>query len=265
MLYNPTTGKRIKEPFSHITWVHKAIEQPEFNLQQCYFGEHLLKGYTKPIAIVESEKTAIIASVYLPQFIWLACGSLTNLNADKCKVLKGRSVILYPDLNGFDEWKAKAQELASLAHFTVSDLLERKATEAEKQKGLDLADFLIKFNYKDFIEPEPLPLKQQPPSVQTFATVRPLEPIKQPYQFTKHDKPQPVSWDPEIKELEKFFAGVRLPKQPVKFNEWLTIADILFYIETHFATLKANDGNKTFLPFLDRLQGLKLYLMINSN
>ena len=29
MLYNPTTGKRIKEPFNHITWVHKALKRPE--------------------------------------------------------------------------------------------------------------------------------------------------------------------------------------------------------------------------------------------
>jgi hypothetical protein len=30
MLYDPNTGKRIKEPFNHIIWVHKVIKQPEF-------------------------------------------------------------------------------------------------------------------------------------------------------------------------------------------------------------------------------------------
>lgn len=76
---------------------------PDFELKQCLFGEHLLRDKAKPIAIVESEKTAIIASVYLPQFIWLAVGSLTNLNAEKCSVLKGRTVTLFPDLNGFEK------------------------------------------------------------------------------------------------------------------------------------------------------------------
>ena len=91
MLYNSNTGKRVKRPFNYITWVHKAIDQPEYELKQCLFGEHLLHDKTKPLAIVESEKTAIIASVYFPQFIWVAAGSLNNLNAEKCKVLSEKT------------------------------------------------------------------------------------------------------------------------------------------------------------------------------
>jgi hypothetical protein len=152
MLYSPITGKRIKEPFNYITWVHKALKQPEFELKQCLFGEHLINQYLfKPVAIVESEKTAVIASVYLPHFIWVAVGSLTNLNAEKCKVLKGRNVVLFPDINGFVKWSDKAKELSSLARFKVSDLLERKATEAERKQGLDLADYLIRFELEQFI------------------------------------------------------------------------------------------------------------------
>lgn len=154
MLYSPATGKRVKEPFNHITWVHKALKQPVFELKQCLFGEHLLQDKTKPVAIVESEKTAIIASVYLPQFLWLAVGSLTNLNAERCSVLNGRTVILFPDLNGFEKWNIKAKELSHIARIIVSDLLERKATETERKQGLDLADYLIRFHYKDFAQTE---------------------------------------------------------------------------------------------------------------
>jgi hypothetical protein len=150
MLYSPTTGKRIKEPFNHIQWVHKALKQTEFNLKQCLFGEHQLNNdFNKPVAIVESEKTAIISSIYLPQFVWLAFGGI-GFSLDKCNVLKGRNVILFPDLNGFDKWSSKVKELSHIASFTVSDLLERKATEIERKQGLDIADYLIKFNYKDF-------------------------------------------------------------------------------------------------------------------
>jgi hypothetical protein len=143
MLYSPTTGKRIKD---RTNWVHKLIGQPEFNLKQCLFGEHLLIDKTKPVAIVESEKTAIIASAYFPDFIWLACGGLGNLSTEKCSVLKGRKVTLFPDLKGFDRWSSKATELG----YSISDLLERKATDIEKQQGLDIADYLIKYSINDF-------------------------------------------------------------------------------------------------------------------
>ena len=144
MLYNAYTGKRVKEPYNHINWVHKVLKLGSFQLEQCYFGEHLIiQDLSKPIAIVESEKTAIISSVYLPEFIWLACGSLNNLNEAKTKVLKGRNVVLFPDLKCYDLWNDKIPQLNSLATFRTSTLLKNKATEAEKQQGYDLADYLI--------------------------------------------------------------------------------------------------------------------------
>ncbi len=41
MLYSPVTGKRSKEAYHHPNWVHNVLKLPEFNLQQCLFGEHL--------------------------------------------------------------------------------------------------------------------------------------------------------------------------------------------------------------------------------
>lgn len=152
MLYNPELGKRIQTPFNHITWVHSALKMSDFTVNQCLFGEHLLKDSTKPIAVVESEKTAIIASVYFPQFIWVAVGGKQGLTKERCLVLKGRKVILFPDLGCFEKWSMKAKELSYLADFIVSDLLEKKATENEKTDGLDLADYLVTFDYKTFAE-----------------------------------------------------------------------------------------------------------------
>lgn len=143
MLYNPVTGKRVKQPYKHINWAHKVLKLDAYELKQCLFGEHLLNDTSKSIAIVESEKTAMIASVYLPEFIWLAAGSLTNLQADKCRVLKGRKVVLYPDLNCYDKWSDKAKELSHITTFEISELLEKNATIEEKEKGLDIADYLI--------------------------------------------------------------------------------------------------------------------------
>jgi len=262
MLYSPTTGKRVKEPYNHINWVHKALKQPEFELRQCLFGEHLINQvFSKPVAIVESEKTAVIASVYWPEFIWVAVGSLTNLNAEKCSILKGRTVILFPDLNGFEKWSSKAKELSHLASFQVSDLLERKATEAERKQGIDLADYLIKFDYKDFAPPEP-EATEPPPAVQPLVKVKAVEQTEPVYYLSKPEQPMPESWEQGITELEKYFAGIKLPTQPVKLNKCSTITNCSLFIESHFATVKANNGKRTFLPYLNRLQELKQVLTI---
>ena len=261
MLYSPTTGKRVKEPFNHISWVHKALKQPGFELRQCLFGEHLLIDKTKPVAIVESEKTAIIASVYLPQFIWLAFGGI-GFNIDKCSILKGRTVTLFPDLNGFEKWSGKAMELSHLAIFTVSDLLERKATEAERKQGLDLADYLIKFNYKDFALPE-TKATEPPPAVQTLVEVKTFEQPEPVYNFIKPEQPKPKSWEQDITELGNYFAGIALPTQPIKLNRCSTITDCSKFIDSHFAIIKNYNGNKTFLSYLHRLQELKQVLTTN--
>ncbi len=153
MLYNSDTGKRIKEPFDHVDSAHNLMKLSEPRAYQCLFGEHLLIGNSKPVAIVESEKSAIIISAYLPDYIWLATGSLDMLTADRCKVLKGRNVTLFPDLNkGFEKWSKKAKELSDITKFIVSDFLETNANEKEKEWGLDLADYLTKFNIQTILK-----------------------------------------------------------------------------------------------------------------
>jgi hypothetical protein len=266
MLYNPTTGKRIKEPFNHIHWAHKALKQPKFGLNQCFFGEHLINevdksGKLKPVAIVESEKTAVIASVYLPQFIWLAAGSLNNLKADKCNILKGRTVTLFPDLSKpkqsdlstFEKWSNKAKELSHLAIFTVSELLELKANEAERKQGLDLADYLIKFDYRDFVKHH---ATEPAPPVQPIVEFVEAEPIEQP---------TPHSWEQDITELENHFSRITPPKHAIKLNQCGTINDCSKFIENHIDTVKANNGNQTYLPYLQRLQQLKKTLQSITN
>lgn len=270
MLYSPATGKRVKNLELPVYWVHKALKQPDFELRQCLFGEHLLIDKTKPVAIVESEKTAVIASVYLPQFIWVAVGSLTNLSAEKCKVLQGRSVTLFPDLNGFEKWRIKAKEISRVfpsIRFTVSDLLERKASETERQQGLDLADYLIRFDYRDFQlqeQPEHQQSAPEQPQQAVIETVQELQPVEETH-FSQPEAPKPESWEQDITELEHYFETATLPAVPVKLNPYSTITNVALFIHSHFATVKANNGKRTFLPYLNRLQELKQYLTLNSN
>jgi len=147
-----SNGHRRKDVTPPVQWVHSLLKLPNYNLKQCFFGENLLRDLTKMVAIVESEKTAIIASIYLPDSIWLACGGSEGLSIDKCQVLKGRDVVLYPDCGMFNKWSEKAKELSKICNVRVSDLIETKATDTERQAGYDIADYLIRFPLSDFAE-----------------------------------------------------------------------------------------------------------------
>ena len=146
MLYDRTTGHRIKEPRSYVSWVHTELNLQEYHLKQCFFGEPLLsKTPTKPVAIVESEKSALIAAHYMPDFIWLATGGMYGcFKADVVSILKGRSIMLCPDLGVKEVWLKKIPLLSSICSKVVlSDSLEQCATDEQRKNGLDIADFLL--------------------------------------------------------------------------------------------------------------------------
>ena len=154
MKYNPATGKRVKDPGTpfKINWVHSMMKYagqlPEnWELTQCLFGEHLLSAIDekqKTVALVESEKTAIIASGIMPKYIWLATGGKSQLKPEKLSVLKDRKVIAFPDVDGYQEWKEKLSKIEGLT-ITVSDVLEKNATDKERLNHIDIADWLIKW------------------------------------------------------------------------------------------------------------------------
>lgn len=259
------------------------------------FGEHLLNKYPlNPVALVEAPKTAIIGTLYfgLPEtpgaLLWLAVYNKSSLTLEKCKALQGRKVVLHPDLNAYNEWNTKAQELKAKlpgTRFVVSDLLEKIATEEERTNGLDLADYFTRFDYKLFRkQPEQRtpPQEKSPPQA---SQCNHSEPIEQPEPIPEH-LPEPItksensekresvkqsffeqnissfnsepeSWINEIELLETFFTGTRLHEAPVKLSPGVIITDVSKFIESHLTTLKHYNGNPTFKPFLHRLQVLK--------
>ena len=121
---------------------------PDFHMRQCLFGEHLLayaSSMARTVAIVESEKTALIAALFIPDLVWLATGGMHGcFNSEAMQVLRGRDVILFPDLKATDEWRCKVQMLQSVCKSaTCSGLLEKMATDEQRRQGLDIADFLL--------------------------------------------------------------------------------------------------------------------------
>lgn len=142
-------------------WIHSLIIEPLEWLQayldqktrcDCLFGEHLLAKYLdKWVAIFESPKTAILAAAHFPDAVCLAVGALDYLTYDRVKVLKGRKVILYPDLSKdgktFASWSEKADRFKGIADFKVSRILEDNATDEQRALGLDMADFMESWEY----------------------------------------------------------------------------------------------------------------------
>ncbi|WP_124641618.1 DUF6371 domain-containing protein [Amniculibacterium aquaticum] len=160
------------------TFLHSIIERnvkptPEWLLKyksqdkkiNCLFGSHLLKQYPNAkIGLVEAPKTAIICTLFFKHFeplkdiIWLAVYNKSSLSFDKIKALQGRFIYVLPDLSKdggtFKEWETKVKEHQKQLHgakFKMIDLLERIATQEEKDKGSDIADFLIKLDRSEFI------------------------------------------------------------------------------------------------------------------
>ncbi|MBK7666688.1 MAG: hypothetical protein IPJ32_04665 [Sphingobacteriaceae bacterium] len=88
-------------------WVHYNLIPKHQELRQCFFGQNLLIDKTKTVCVTESEKTAILCSHFLPKYIWIAAGSLDGLNEQKMQALRGRTVILFPDLGAGFKKKSK--------------------------------------------------------------------------------------------------------------------------------------------------------------
>ncbi|WP_320815625.1 DUF6371 domain-containing protein [Flavobacterium sp.] len=140
MGYNSDTGKRIKHPFNHITWVHKAIKIKDFNIKPTLFGIHIINHNSKKIAIVESEKTAIIMSILKPQYLWLATGGIHNLKSAALNPLKQNCITCFPDNEGFETWDLKCQKLRKEGFdISCSLVLEDKTIKS----GDDIADLFL--------------------------------------------------------------------------------------------------------------------------
>jgi len=137
--YDRATIKRGKT----ISWMHTILGLNDFNLSQCLFGEHLITSKHDPVIVVESEKSAIIGSIVIPEFIWVATGGKSSGVADKLKVLKGHKVTLVPDIDATESWKKLVEENTDLQGMVVNKYLFCVATEEQRKNQYDIADFLL--------------------------------------------------------------------------------------------------------------------------
>lgn len=148
LAYNQKTGKRSKNDDGKalIDWVHSILKKKGilegFNLGQCLFGLHLIKETEgKVIGLVESEKTAIIMSIFKPNYIWLATGSKSGFKYELLKPIQHYKIIAFPDKSEYNDWLIKAEQLNKFSfNIVVNDWLE----QTDYPEGTDLADVLIR-------------------------------------------------------------------------------------------------------------------------
>lgn len=131
------------------TWISRIItgkSGKEIGSVQCLFGEHLLAKYPDAkVALVESEKTALVGRYFYPDIVWVATGGSDALNGRKMMALSGRKVYMFPDAGvGYVAWNKAADQYEPLfASLHVSSYVEAAANDAERESGIDIADLLI--------------------------------------------------------------------------------------------------------------------------
>ena len=150
--YNTTTGKRIKNAYS-TNWLHtektilESLKQDKgSNKVDCFFGEHLINGNSKPIVIVESEKTAFVLSLIYTNINFIATGGLhffkkqiENLKEKMGEDFNDLDIYVFADCL-VNEWVDIAED-NNLIYVEVLDVLEQ-TLDVVKQ-GDDVVDFIL--------------------------------------------------------------------------------------------------------------------------
>jgi hypothetical protein len=126
-------GKRKKElkPF------YLATKDKNTKYDRCLYGEHLLSK-EKTICLVESEKTAVMASHIYPKFDWLATGGASGLSDSQMEALFNRRVFYLCDA---DEAGRNSPSLKKLVGYKIN--YELVDLFPERNDGSDLADYIF--------------------------------------------------------------------------------------------------------------------------
>ena len=114
-----------------------------------FFGMHLTQQYRRAtIKLVESEKTAILMAIAYgntQQDLWMACGGLEMITRERLQPLinQGRHIILYPDRDGVEKWRAKMQDIG-YDRMTIDTDPVLKWWRPEDGEKADIADVVVR-------------------------------------------------------------------------------------------------------------------------
>ena len=170
---HPKFGHRDKEASWNFDFIHSTLsrhwdeehgvmtDEPPYPFPQIYnpdkqepqltfFGMHLLDKYGKSatVNIVESEKTAVLMAIAYGNHatqVWMACGGLEMITRERLKPIidRGRRIVLFPDRDGIEKWKVKAEQM----HYERISIDTKPVTEwwkPEDGEKADIADVVIR-------------------------------------------------------------------------------------------------------------------------
>ena len=134
-------------------WLSQMLKAREellayWPVKHCLFGLHLVDG-SKPICIVESEASAVILSELYPECVWLAYGVNSHLVIDMLAPLQGCALTIYPRTDPtmsnyvfFLDCVKPAEQCYGI-RMRIDNTLELHATEEQKQRCIDIVDFVL--------------------------------------------------------------------------------------------------------------------------
>jgi len=135
-------------------WTHSLIDS-NYRLKQCFFGLNQLKEIPrdKQINVVESEKSAIICSIYFPGETWMSTAGRHGLKNDTLIALYPHPVKLYPDNDSIGKWKEVANSMNNVNVVDWQHDFFGYTREIERLKqGADIADFLTCHTINELME-----------------------------------------------------------------------------------------------------------------
>lgn len=105
-----------KHDITYLRYVMAAHGQTDnargYRYKQCLFGLHLLPARPDAvIGLVESEKTALVCSVVMPDYIWVSTGGKGNFSPTTIAPLRGRKILIFPDMDGVSKWEEDIPKL----------------------------------------------------------------------------------------------------------------------------------------------------------
>ncbi len=114
---------------------------------QCLFGLHLLAARV-PVCIVDNERAAVVLSELFPNQTWMAFAEGMIFDIELLVPLFGHQVVLFPRTDSLGDNFLSWMKLSYMVKDTygidckVSNILEAKASEDQKSRGIDILDFI---------------------------------------------------------------------------------------------------------------------------